>query len=67
MNIKDFIAANQPLAKKSQLEPFRAEIQQLKTLYYANNQIRDFLSSNGIEVTQESVRKFCEKNDIRSD
>ncbi len=58
MNIDEFIKQVKPRAKRSQLDPFKDQIFQLKELGYANGQIRDWLATNGIEVTQESVRKF---------
>ena len=58
MDIKEFIRQVKPRAKRSQLDPFKDQIFQLKELGYANGQIRDWLATNGIEVTQESVRKF---------
>ena len=58
MNIDEFIKQVEPRAKRSQLDPFKDQIFQLKKLGYANGQIRDWLATNGIEVTQEAVRKF---------
>ncbi|WP_426148741.1 hypothetical protein [Polaromonas sp. DSR2-3-2] len=58
MDISEFIKQVKPRAKRSQLDPFKSQIFELRDLGYANGQIRDWLASNGIEVTQESVRKF---------
>lgn len=58
MDINEFIKQVKPRAKRSQLEPFKSQIFELRDLGYANGQIRDWLATNGIEVTQESVRKF---------
>ena len=58
MDINEFIKQVKPRAKRSQLDPFKAQIFELRELGYANGQIRDWLATNGIEVTQESVRKF---------
>ena len=58
MDINEFIKQVKPSAKRSQLDPFKAQIFELRELGYANGQIRDWLATNGIEVTQESVRKF---------
>lgn len=59
MDINEFVKQVRPCAKRSQLDPFKAQIFELKELGYANSQIRDWLATNGIEVTQESVRKFA--------
>ena len=58
MDINEFIRQVKPRAKRSQLDPFKSQIFELRELGYANGQIRDWLATNGIEVTQESVRKF---------
>jgi hypothetical protein len=58
MDINEFIKQVKPRAKRSQLDPFKSQIFELRELGYANGQIRDWLATNGIEVTQESVRKF---------
>ena len=58
MDISEFIKQVKPRAKRSQLDPFKSQIFELRALGYANGQIRDWLATNGIEVTQESVRKF---------
>ena len=58
MDINEFIKQVKPRAKRSQLDPFKDQIFELRGLGYANWQIRDWLASNGIEVTPESVRKF---------
>lgn len=58
MDINEFIKQVKPGAKRSQLDPFKAQIFELRGLGYANGQIRDWLATNDIKVTQESVRKF---------
>ncbi len=58
MDISEFVKQVKPRAKRSQLDPFKAQIFELRKLGYANWQIRDWLATVGIEVTQESVRKF---------
>ncbi len=58
MDINEFVKQVKPRAKRSQLDPFRSQIFELRDLGYSNGQIRDWLATNEIEVTQESVRKF---------
>lgn len=58
MDINEFVKQVKPRAKRSQLDPFKSQIFELRALGYANGQIRDWLATIGIEVTQESVRKF---------
>ena len=66
MDINEFIKQVKPRAKRSQLDPFQSQIFKLRELGYANGQIRDWLATNGIEVTQESVRKFVVTREISS-
>lgn len=58
MDINEFVKQVKPRAKRSQLDPFKSQIFELREMGYSNGQIRDWLATNGIEVTQESVRKF---------
>lgn len=59
MDINEFIKQVKPRSSKhSQLDSFKLEITVLRKRGYANGQIRDWLATNGIEVTQETVRKF---------
>lgn len=61
MDISEFEQKEAPRAKRSALEPFRAQILELKAKGYANWQIRDWLAANGLKVSQEAVRKFIKK------
>lgn len=58
MDINEFQLLTQPKAKRSKLDRYKNEIFMLKERGYANWQIRDWLVSNGIRVSQEAVRKF---------
>ena len=58
MDVNEFVKQVQSRAKRSQLKPFKAQIFELRALGYANGQIRDWLATNDIELTQESVRNF---------
>jgi len=66
MNLDEFSAQVEPKAKRSRLEPYFAEIFDLKTRGYANWQIREFLSRNGVDVTVEAVRKFIKRREGKS-
>jgi len=63
MDIEEFERQVQPRAKRSRLEPFKAQIFELKAKGYANWQVREWLASNGIKVTQEAVRKFIKSRE----
>lgn len=68
MDIEEFEKNVQPKAKRSKLEPFHAQIFELRSKGYANWQISEWLATNSILVTQESVRKFIKsrENDQRA-
>ncbi len=58
MDIEEFEKKVQPGAKRSRLEPFQVQIFELKSKKYTNLQIREWLAANGVNVSQEAVRKF---------
>lgn len=58
MELSEFEKQVKPAAKRSQLEPFKEQIFELREKGYANGQIREFLSKNGLTVSTEAVRKF---------
>lgn len=42
--------------------PFQAEILQLKSKGYADDQVKDWLALNGLVVTRQAVQQFVKKN-----
>ncbi len=56
--IEEFEKQEQPRAKRSRLEPYLVQIFRLKSQGYANHQVCKWLSSNGVKVSPEAVRKF---------
>lgn len=63
MDINEFEKQMPPKTKRSRLEPFRAQIFELKAKGYANWQISKFLEDNGLSVSQEAVRKFIKSRE----
>lgn len=63
MDIEEFEKRMKPSAKRSRLEPFRAQILELKAKGYANWQVCEWLAANEVKVSQEAVRKFIAKGD----
>lgn len=63
MDVKEFEQQMQPKAKRSRLEPFHAQIFELKEKGYANWQICKYLADNGINISQEGLRKFIKSRD----
>jgi len=58
MDIDEFEKRTKPKAKRSRLEPFQAQIFELKAKGYANWQISEYLAENDLKVSKEAVRKF---------
>jgi len=65
MDIEEFENQNQPRSKRSRLDPYQVEIFRLKDKGYANHQVCKWLSSNGLTVTPEAVRKFIKSRSER--
>lgn len=63
MDIDEFEKNMQPKAKRSRLEPFQAQIFELKTKGYANWQVCEWLAANGLKISQEGVRKFIKSRE----
>lgn len=58
MDIEEFAKKHQPRAKSSKLDPYQAQIFELKSKGYANWQVCEWLAENGVKISQEAVRKF---------
>ena len=63
MDIAEFEKRVKPSAKRSRLEPFRAQIFELKAKGYADWQVRDWLAENGLEVSRQAVQQFIKSRD----
>lgn len=63
MDIEEFEKQVEPRAKRSRLEPFQAQIFELKAKGYANWQVCEWLAANGLKVSQEAVRKFIKSRE----
>lgn len=63
MDVNEFLAAMEPKAKRSKMEPYRAQIFELKGKGYANWQIKEFLGKNGVDVSTEAIRKFIKSRE----
>lgn len=66
MDIEEFENQEQPRAKRSRLDPYQVEIFRLKDKGYANWQVCKWLSSNGLTVSPEAVRKFIKSRSASS-
>ena len=63
MDIEEFEKRQSPRAKRSRLEPFQAQIFELKAKGYANGQITEWLAANGLKISQEGLRKFIKSRE----
>lgn len=63
MDIDEFEKNTQPKAKRSRLEPFQAQIFELKAKGYANWQVCEWLAANDLKISQEGVRKFIKSRE----
>lgn len=61
MDIAEFEKQFEPRAKRSRLEPFRAQILELKAKGYANDQVAQWLATNGVTISSEGVRIFTKR------
>jgi hypothetical protein len=67
MDIEEFEKQVEPRAKRSRLEPFQAQIFELKAKGYANWQVSEWLAANGLKVSQEGVRKFIKSREGKAE
>lgn len=63
MDIDEFEKQVQPRAKRSKLEPFQAQIFELKAKGYANWQVCEWLAANDVKVSPEGLRKFIKSRE----
>lgn len=61
MDIVDYMKTTRPKAKRSKLVTYRDEILVLNANDYSNSQVQDWLGQNGVQVSQETVRQFINK------
>ena len=58
VDITEFEKTMRPNRKRSQMDPYASQIFELREKGYANWQIREFLTHNGVKVSTEAVRQF---------
>jgi hypothetical protein len=63
MKIDEFEKVTTPKAKRSKLAPFYSQIQELREKGYANWQVCEWLKANGVQVSEEGVRKFIKSKE----
>lgn len=61
MDVDEFAKKVKPKSKKSQMEPFRAQILDLKKRGYADDQVKEWLALNGLVVSRQAVQQFVKK------
>lgn len=58
MDVTEFMQQVEPRQRRSRLLKYKAEIADLKERGYTDQQIRDWLAQNDLDVSREAVRKF---------
>lgn len=58
MNADEFAAKVKPAKKRSCMEPFLADLQQLRAAHYTLAQLQDFLRMNNVEVSIGRISFF---------
>jgi sugar-specific transcriptional regulator TrmB len=66
MDIEEFVQKHQPGMRASKLDKYAKEIKALKEKKYSDEQIREWLASNGLEISREAIRKYIRKFATRS-
>lgn len=62
MDVEEFAREVKPRRKRSKLLQFKDQIKTLKSQGYTDQQIRDWLAKNDLNVSRESVRKFIKNH-----
>jgi hypothetical protein len=61
MDIEQFVKNHQPRMRTSRLDKYLKEITALKEQKFTDEQIRQWLATNEIQITREAVRQFVKK------
>jgi hypothetical protein len=61
MDIEEFVKNNAPGRRISRLEKYANEIKTLKQQKYTDEQIRQWLATNGVEISREVIRRYCKR------
>jgi hypothetical protein len=61
MDIEQFVKKHKPRMRTSKLDKYAQEIKTLKDRKFTDEQIREWLATNGIQVSREAVRQFVKK------
>ncbi|MGF1698742.1 hypothetical protein L4D09_00185 [Photobacterium makurazakiensis] len=62
MDADQYKIANQPTKKLESLESFKGGLFELRSSGYTYKSLCDWLSTNGIEVSEHTVRRFFAKH-----
>jgi hypothetical protein len=61
MDIEQFVKKHKPRMRTSKLDKYVQEIKTLKDQKFTDEQIREWLATNEIQVSREAVRQFVKK------
>lgn len=61
MDIEEFVKKHQPGMRASRLDKYAKEIKALKDQKYTDEQIKDWLGTNGVQISREAIRRYVKK------
>lgn len=61
MDIEEFVKKNAPGRRTSRLDKYADEIKTLKKQKYTDEQIRQWLATNGVEISREVLRRYYKR------
>lgn len=61
MDIEEFVQKHQPGMRTSRLDKYAKEIKALKEKKYTDEQIREWLATNGLQISREAIRRYVKK------
>lgn len=67
MDADDYLKAVPPASRRSKLAPWLADIRKLRANGYTLEQVREFLSQNGVEISIAGVSAYVKRMEARQE
>lgn len=65
MDVNEFMQQVRPAGKRSRITPFLSEIQMLRERGFSLEQIREFLSTNGVKVSVGGLSAYLSRHGVQ--
>lgn len=65
MDVNDYMRQVRPAGKRSRIAPFLSEIQTLRERGFSLEQVREFLSTNGVEVSVGGLSAYLSRQGVQ--